>query len=64
LEITGKIYQNLCLKINNNIFFFYTHILKRYDDIAKEASIKALGQMRAGKKRVLEVPAEQHATLK
>ena len=37
--------------------------LKRYDDVAKEASIKALGQMRPGKKRPQEVPAEQHETL-
>ena len=42
----------------------YQNDLKRYDDIAKEASIKALGQMRPGKKRVLEVPAEQHESLK
>jgi hypothetical protein len=38
--------------------------LRRYDDIAKEASIKALGQMRPGKKRPQEVPAEQHESLK
>ena len=37
---------------------------RRFDDIAKEASIKALGQMRPGKKRVLEVPVEQHELLK
>jgi len=42
----------------------YQNDLKRYDDIARDASIKALGQMRPGKKRVLEVPAEQHETLK
>jgi hypothetical protein len=37
--------------------------LKRYDDIAKDASIKALGQMRPGKKRQLEIPIEQHESL-
>ncbi len=42
----------------------YQNDLKRFDDVAKEASIKALGQMRPGKKRVLEVPAEQHELLK
>lgn len=38
--------------------------IKRYDDVAKDASIKALGQMRPGKKRMTEVPAEQHDKLK
>ncbi len=42
----------------------YQNDIKRYDDIAKEASIKALGQMRPGKKRQLEVPVEQHESLK
>ena len=42
----------------------YQNDLKRYDDIAREASVKALGQMRPGKKRQLEVPLEQHETLK
>jgi transposase-like protein len=42
----------------------YQNDLRRYDDIAKEASIKALGQMRPGKKRVLEVPVEQYESLK
>lgn len=37
--------------------------IKRYDDIARDASIKALGQMRPGKKRVLEVPIEQYEKL-
>jgi hypothetical protein len=41
----------------------YQNDLKRYDDIAKEASIKALGQMHPGKKRVLEVPAEKYELL-
>lgn len=39
--------------------------LKRYDDIAREASIKALGQMRPGRKKSKdEVSAEQHEMLK
>jgi len=38
--------------------------IKRYDDIARDASIKALGQMRPGKKRVLEVPIEQYEKLR
>jgi len=42
----------------------YQNEIKRYDDIAKEASIKALGQMRPGKKRPTEVPAEQYEALK
>ena len=42
----------------------YQNELRRYDDIAKEASIKALGQMRPGKKRVHEVPVEQYDSLK
>ena len=41
----------------------YQNDLRRYDDIAKEASVKALGQMRPGKKRLLEVPVEQHEKL-
>jgi hypothetical protein len=41
----------------------YQNDLKRYEDISREASIRALGQMRPGKKRVQEVPAEQHETL-
>jgi hypothetical protein len=42
----------------------YQNDIKRYDDIAKEASVKALGQMRPGKKRIHEVPVEQHDALK
>jgi len=42
----------------------YQNDLKRYDDIARDASVKALGQMRPGKKRLLEVPVEQHESLK
>jgi hypothetical protein len=41
----------------------YQNDLRRYDDIAKEASVKALGQMRPGKKKVQEVPAEQYELL-
>lgn len=41
----------------------YQNDLKRYDDIAREASVKALGQMRPGKKRQLDVPLEQHESL-
>jgi hypothetical protein len=41
----------------------YQNDLKRYDDIAKDASIKALGQMRPGKKRLQEVPAERYESL-
>ena len=41
----------------------YQNDLNRYDDISKAASIKALGQMRPGRKRVLEVSSEQHETL-
>ncbi len=42
----------------------YQNDLRRYDDIAREASIKALGQMRPGKKRLQEVPVEQYEALK
>jgi len=41
----------------------YQNDLARYDDVAKDASIKALGQMRPGRKRILEVPAEKHELL-
>ena len=41
----------------------YQNDLKRYDDISREASVKALGQMRPGKKRQLEVPVEQYESL-
>jgi hypothetical protein len=41
----------------------YLNDLRRYDDIAKEASIKALGQMRPGKRRLHEVPVELYTTL-
>jgi hypothetical protein len=42
----------------------YQNDLKRYEDIAKEASVKALGQMHPGKKRQQEIPVEQHESLK
>jgi hypothetical protein len=41
----------------------YQNDLKRYDDISREASVKALGQMRPGKKRPKEVPIELHESL-
>jgi hypothetical protein len=37
---------------------------KRYEDVSREASIKALGQMRPGKKKVLEVPIEEYEILR
>ena len=42
----------------------YRNDIQRYDEIVRQAGIKALGQMRPGKKRVLEVPLEQHESLK
>jgi hypothetical protein len=41
----------------------YQNDIKRYEDISRDASVKALGQMRPGKKRVLEVPVEQLESL-
>ena len=41
----------------------YQTDLKRFEDISRDASVKALGQMRPGKRRILEVPAEQHELL-
>ena len=38
--------------------------IQRYDEIVKTAGIKALSQMRPGKKRPQEVPAEQYESLK
>jgi hypothetical protein len=38
--------------------------IKRYDEIVREAGIKALSQMRPGKKRPREVPVEQYEALK
>lgn len=42
----------------------YRNDLQRYEEIARAAGIKALGQMRPGKKRPLEVPVEQYEALK
>jgi hypothetical protein len=42
----------------------YQNDLNRYEEIAREASIKALGQMRPGKKRQREIPIEQYEALK
>jgi transposase-like protein len=42
----------------------YQNDLKRFEDVAREAGVKALGQMHPGKKRVREVPSEQHEALK
>lgn len=41
----------------------YRNELQRYEEISREASIKALGQMRPGKKRVREVSLEVHDAL-
>jgi hypothetical protein len=41
----------------------YQNDIKRFDTIARDASIKALGQMQPGKRRVFEVPSEQHELL-
>lgn len=42
----------------------YRSELIRYDEIVRVAGIKALGQMRPGKRRQLDVPVEQHESLK
>ncbi len=42
----------------------YTHDIQRYEEVAREASVKALGQMRPGKKKVREVPLESYEALK
>lgn len=42
----------------------YQNDIRRFDEIARAASIKALGQMRPGKKRPKEVPIEEHEALK
>jgi len=41
----------------------YQTDLKRFEEISRDASIKALGQMRPGKRRVMEVPIERHEHL-
>lgn len=38
--------------------------IQRYDEIVREAGIKALSQMRPGKRRRQEVPLEQYEALK
>jgi hypothetical protein len=42
----------------------YRNDIQRYDEIVREAGIKALSQMRPGKKRQREVPVEQYDALK
>lgn len=42
----------------------YRNDLNRYEEIVREAGIKALGQMRPGRKRLREVALEQHEALK
>jgi len=42
----------------------YRNDIQRYNEIVREAGIKALGQMRPGKKRPREVPIEQYEALK
>jgi hypothetical protein len=42
----------------------YRNELMRYEEIARSAGIKALGQMHPGKQRQLEVPLEQYESLK
>ena len=42
----------------------YRSDLKKYEDIVRDAGIKALGQMRPGKKRPLEVPIERYEAIK
>ena len=38
----------------------YRNEIQRYDEIVREAGIKALSQMRPGKRRQQEVPLEQY----
>ena len=42
----------------------YRNDLQRYEEVVRAAGIKALGQMRPGKKRPLEVPVEEYEALK
>jgi len=42
----------------------YRNELVRYDEIVRNAGIKALGQMHPGKQQQLDVPVEQHESLK
>lgn len=41
----------------------YRNEIQRYEEIVREAGIKALGQMRPGKRRQQEVPLEQYEAL-
>ena len=41
----------------------YRNDLQRFEEVARDAGIKALGQMRPGRKRPREVPLEQYETL-
>ncbi len=41
----------------------YTNDIKRFEEISRDASIKALAQMHPGKKRQREVPIEQYDSL-
>ena len=42
----------------------YGNDIRRYEEIARDAGVKALGQMRPGKKRPLEVSVSGHQTSK
>jgi hypothetical protein len=42
----------------------FSNEIQRYDEVVREAGIKALGQMRPGKQRPKEVPSEQYEALK
>lgn len=42
----------------------YRSDITRFDEISRDAGIKALGQMRSGKKRLMEVPLEKYESLK
>jgi len=41
----------------------YRNEMRRYEEIVRAAGIKALGQMRPGKRRPLEVPMEQYEAI-
>lgn len=41
----------------------YRNDIQRYEEIVRDAGIKALGQMRPGRKRPLEVPREKYEAL-
>jgi len=42
----------------------YTNDIQRYAEVSREASIKALSQMRPGKKKAREIPLETYEALK